>query len=114
MTADTAYSAKDAFSSLLSVQALLLAASTLASTIGHERQQRIAKKSDVPHRVAFWIAVLMTAVGVGGVAAWIDLFICERYGTRSVGGATEALALLAPLVAIPVLGFVAASWAKPD
>jgi hypothetical protein len=102
--------AQDALTTLLSTDALLVAASTLAATIGHAPPPN-TPKSTTPWRIATGVAWLMVVVSAGALAAWIDLYLVED-GFDNIPSYIVAFALLAILFVIPVIGFQAARWAK--
>jgi hypothetical protein len=101
---------KDALTTLLSVESLLLAASTLAVTISRTPIHG-QEKTAFPKRAAWGVAWLILVVSVGAGAAWTELFVCGD-GPGNVLGWIEAGALLAILLVLPVIGFVVATWAK--
>jgi hypothetical protein len=101
---------KDALTTLLSVESLLLAASTLAVTISRAPVYGDAR-SDLPRRVAWAIFWLVLLASVGAAAAWIELFICGD-GPGNFLGWCEAVAIAAVIAALPVISGLIAKWAR--
>jgi sorbitol-specific phosphotransferase system component IIC len=107
------YPPNEVLNTLLAVQALLIAASTLAATIGSRAPEKPKPKDFVPQRAAAVVAGLMIAVSVGGAAAWFDVYVSNANGIKNVGDVLQAIALLAPLIVVPIFGLKAVQWAKP-
>jgi hypothetical protein len=107
------FPSKDVLTTLLGVQSLLVASSTLAATVGHGPVTKVKAKDYVPYRVALGIAWLMVGIAVGGLAAWWQTYITDPAGVNAPLDVVEAAALVAPLLVIPLFGFKAAGWAKP-
>jgi hypothetical protein len=107
------YPPNEVLNTLLAVQALLIAASTLAATIGSRAPEKPQLKDFVPQRAAAVVAGLMIAVSVGGAAAWFDVYVSNAKGIENVGDVLQAIALLAPLIVVPIFGLKAVRWAKP-
>lgn len=103
--------AKDALSTLLATEALLLAASTLAATIGHAPRDN-TPKTKVPRNTARAVAWLMVVVSLGGLAAWIELYPKDK-GWDNGWAVFESIGLLIPLAAIPAIGFLCVQWSSP-
>lgn len=103
--------AKDALSTLLSVEALLVAALTLAATIGNSPAVG-TKRTDLPARVAKAVMWLTWAVAAGGLAAWIQIFVLDAKGIDSGWDVATAFGLIAPLLGIPVFAGVCVRWAR--
>ncbi len=108
------YPAKDVLNTLLAVEALLVAASTLAAAVGSAPVAAPALKNFVPQKTAYALFFLMVLVAAGGVAAWIQIYLGDPSGVDEPLDVVQAGALLAGLVAIPIFGFQAARWAGPS
>lgn len=104
MGTTTIFAPDQSLTVLLTMESLLFAVFAFTLTFGTSSLMRVAR-ADVARKVAFSAACVLSVIGAGAAAAWVDLFI---FGTWPHGFVAwfPVMAIAVGLVAQPIFAWV--------
>jgi uncharacterized integral membrane protein len=102
------YGAKDALTLLLTVEGLLFAA--LSIGVATARRELGQVRSRVPFVISLTAVGVITLVAVGACSAWSHIYETHPGAAEATNLEVEGIALIAAIVAQPVLALAFVLW----